>query len=105
MLTFTYYFIITGHSKWHYNAAEIGFWPWHKFRESFGNYVEWGGEVKFDAYIKRISILDGNFQFDRQVKHLEEFSDHTRGYDVRGLLQSGIDDAGHVIYYGGPGKI
>ncbi|ESQ33319.1 hypothetical protein EUTSA_v10022455mg [Eutrema salsugineum] len=106
-------------------AAEIGFWPWLKFRESSRNYVEWGGEVysaslpspkmgygffpiakrKFDAYIKRISILNGNFQVDRQVKHLEEFSDNTRGYGVGGLLQSRMVDAGHVIYYGGPEKI
>lgn len=62
------------------------------------------GERLYDAYIKRISILDGNFQFDQQVNYIEEFSDNTRGYGVRQTLDKDIE-MGRVIYYGGPGNI
>ncbi|ESQ56057.1 hypothetical protein EUTSA_v10026983mg [Eutrema salsugineum] len=107
------------------NAVEIGFWPSQKFRQSHGNKVEWGGEVyspsppsppmgygifpfdhmRYDAYVKRISILDGNFKFDDKVDYMESFSDNNRGYKVLDELNSGFPEAGHIIFYGGPGGI
>ncbi|KAG7542848.1 Neprosin activation peptide [Arabidopsis thaliana x Arabidopsis arenosa] len=108
------------------NAEEVGFWPSSRFHQSSGNYVEWGGEVysaslpspemgyghypvedmRYDAYIKRITVLDGFNYIDRRVAYLEEFADNDRGYTV-------IDDysthkypkAGHIIFFGGPGNI
>ncbi|CAH2079100.1 unnamed protein product, partial [Thlaspi arvense] len=104
-------------------AEEIGFWPAKFFGQSSGNEVEWGGEVnsaslpgpemgygifpyldmRFDAYIKRISILDANFKFDDKVDYLDSFSDDNRGYKVLDELHSGFPEAGHIIFYGGPG--
>ncbi|CAN8291037.1 unnamed protein product [Cochlearia groenlandica] len=118
-----------GNGNWWFeygrDAEEIGFWPSQLFSQSNGNLVEWGGEVysasqpspemgygyfpvmkiKYDAFAKRISILDGNYGVDWKVRFIELFSDDTRGYDVRGIQDSGISDIGHVIYFGGPGNI
>ncbi|CAA7045374.1 unnamed protein product [Microthlaspi erraticum] len=107
------------------DAEEIGFWPAQRFPQSFGNKVEWGGEVfsanqpspemgygflpaasvVYDAYVKRIAILDDNFHFDQQVYHLEEFSDNIQGYGVIDSLEFKDPEEGHIIYFGGPGNI
>ncbi|KAF8080012.1 hypothetical protein N665_0982s0014 [Sinapis alba] len=105
------------------DAEEIGFWPSDKFHQSSGNNVEWGGEVftaalpgpqmgygiypflhiRYDAYIKRVSILDANYNFDTKVDYMDSFSDDNRGYKVLDEVKSGFKDAGHIIFYGGPG--
>ncbi|EOA18790.1 hypothetical protein CARUB_v10007404mg [Capsella rubella] len=107
-------------------GEEVGFWPSTRFREHYGNLVEWGGEVysaslpspemgygyfpkeeeAYDVYMKRISVLDDGYNVDRSVDYLQQFSDDERGYRV-------IDDtkiskyprAGHIVFFGGPGKI
>ncbi|XP_010496118.1 PREDICTED: uncharacterized protein LOC104773238 [Camelina sativa] len=107
-------------------GEEVGFWPSSRFHQGFGNLVEWGGEVysaslpspeigyghfpvealRYDAYMKRISILDGSYNVDRSVDYLQEFTDNDRGYKV-------LDDTrtskyprdGHIIFFGGPGNI
>ncbi|CAL9225427.1 unnamed protein product [Arabidopsis halleri] len=107
-----------------YEPINIGLWPGHRFQQSFGDFVEWGGEVysaylpspqmgygyfpiqdkSYDAYIQHISILDRNYNIDRNVDYLEDFSDNNRGYqviDTRDPRHSG----GHIIFYGGPGNI
>lgn len=107
-------------------AEEVGFWPSSRFHQSFGNFVEWGGEVYsaslpspemgyghfpienmgYDAYMKRISVLDGAYNIDRRVEYLEEFSDDTRGYKViDDYKTSRYPNAGHIIFFGGPGNI
>ncbi|XP_010435010.1 PREDICTED: uncharacterized protein LOC104718888 [Camelina sativa] len=106
------------------NAVEIGLWPWYRFNQSFGNLVEWGGEVysaflpspqmgygyfpveavRYDAYIQNISVLDRDYNTDHNVMDLEDFSDNTQGYkviDTRNPKHRG----GHIIFYGGPGNI
>ncbi|CAA7045373.1 unnamed protein product [Microthlaspi erraticum] len=105
-------------------SEQIGVWPEQIFGQTFGDKVEWGGEVfrawlpspqmgfgyfptgkrLEDAYIKRISILDGNFQYDRQVNNIEAVSDNTRGYGVKQKIDKDIE-TGRVIYYGGPGNV
>lgn len=107
-----------------YEPINIGLWPGHRFQQGFGDFVEWGGEVysaylpspqmgygyfpiqdkSYDAYIQHISILDRNYNIDRNVDYLEDFSDNNRGYqviDTRDPRHSG----GHIIFYGGPGNI
>ncbi|VVB11984.1 unnamed protein product [Arabis nemorensis] len=104
---------------------EIGFWPAKRFKESFGTFVEWGGEVfsisppsppmgngKFpsgdphvDAYIRRLSIVDGNYKMDDVVENTENYSDNTRGYKVRDATETWWTETGHLVIYGGPGKI
>ncbi|KAG7596514.1 Neprosin [Arabidopsis suecica] len=107
-------------------AEEVGFWPSSRFHQSSGNLVEWGGEaysasqpspqmgygyfldasMRYDAYIKRISVIDSFNNIDRKVAYTEKFVDDTRGYQV-------VDDynipaypeVGHIIFYGGPGNI
>ncbi|KAG2248025.1 hypothetical protein Bca52824_087653 [Brassica carinata] len=105
------------------DADEIGFWPSNLFRQSSGNYVEWGGEVftaslpgpqmgygifpfehiRYDAYVKRVAILDDNYNFDTKVDYMESFSDDNAGYKVIDFVKSEFQDAGHIIFYGGPG--
>ncbi|CAH2079098.1 unnamed protein product [Thlaspi arvense] len=107
------------------DAEEVGFWPSSRFRQSFGNKVEWGGEVysaslpspemgqgfrpikrlDYDAYAKRISILDGNYRVDWKVNYIEEFTDNSEGYDVKGVLESKVANKGHIIFFGGSGGI
>jgi len=73
---------------------EIGFWPTHRFKESFGTGVEWGGEVyspastsppmgnshfpkgspKIDSYVRLITTWDENYGLDMVVKNTERFS-------------------------------
>lgn len=101
----------------------IGFWPSERFHQNSGNYVEWGGEVftaslpgpqmgygifpyaviSYDAYVKNVAILDANFNFDTKVDYMESFSDNNAGYQVIDFVKSEFKDAGHVIFYGGPG--
>ncbi|KAL0874157.1 hypothetical protein Bca101_023862 [Brassica carinata] len=105
------------------DADEIGFWPSERFRQSSGTYVEWGGEVftaslpgpqmgygifpfqdaRYDAYVKRVAILDANFNFDNKVDYMESFSDDNGGYQVIDFVKSDFKDAGHIIFYGGSG--
>ncbi|CAN6916238.1 unnamed protein product, partial [Brassica oleracea] len=105
------------------DAEEIGFWPSNLFRQSSGNYVEWGGEVftaslpgpqmgygifpfeqvRYDAYVKRVAILDDNYNFDTKVDYMESFSDDNGGYKVIDFVKSEFQEAGHIIFYGGPG--
>ncbi|KAL1220638.1 Protein neprosin [Cardamine amara subsp. amara] len=104
-------------------AVEVGFWPSSTFHQSFGNVVEWGGEVfsaslpgpemgygyfpylkiNDDAYAKHISILDGNFNVDRQLDYIEDFADNIRGYQAVDINNSRIPHAGNIIVFGGPG--
>ncbi|CAA0395295.1 unnamed protein product [Arabidopsis thaliana] len=107
-----------------YEPVNIGFWPGHRFQQSYGNYVEWGGEVyraslpspqmgygyfpiqdkNYDAYIQHISIRDRYYNIDRNVDYLEDYSDDNRGYQVIDTRDP-IHRAGHIIFYGGPGNI
>ncbi|EFH44492.1 predicted protein [Arabidopsis lyrata subsp. lyrata] len=107
-------------------AEEIGFWPSSRFHQSSGNLVEWGGEVYsaslpspemgygyflahdmvYDAYIKRISVLDGFNNIDRRVEYTEKYVDNTHGYQVMDdYKNSKYPKAGHIIFFGGPGNI
>ncbi|KAF2543617.1 hypothetical protein F2Q68_00030646, partial [Brassica cretica] len=122
----TSYFSSFGLIKWFEfgtDAEEIGFWPSNLFRQSSGNYLEWGGEVftaslpgpqmgygifpfehiRYDAYVKRVAILDDNYNFDTKVDYMESFSDDNAGYKVIDFVKSEFQEAGHVIFYGGPG--
>ncbi|CAH2079097.1 unnamed protein product [Thlaspi arvense] len=107
------------------DADELGFWPASRFRQSFGNLVEWGGEVysaslpspemgygfppikrlDYDAYAKRIAVLDGNYRVDRKLDYIEEFTDNSEGYNVKAVLESRIASEGHMILFGGFGGI
>ncbi|EFH44489.1 hypothetical protein ARALYDRAFT_915320 [Arabidopsis lyrata subsp. lyrata] len=78
--------------------VEIGLWPERRFQQSFGDFVEWGGEVytaslpspqmgygyfpiqniRYDAYIEQIAIFDDNYNIDRNLDYLEVFSDSNR---------------------------
>ncbi|AEE83545.1 NEP-interacting protein, putative (DUF239) [Arabidopsis thaliana] len=107
-------------------AEEIGFWPSSRFHQSSGNLVEWGGEVysaslpspqmgfgyfvdgqmRYDAYIKRISVIDGFNKIDRKVAYTEKFVDDTRGYQVIDKYNiPGYSILGHIMFYGGPGNL
>ncbi|KAG7547525.1 Neprosin activation peptide [Arabidopsis suecica] len=107
-------------------AEEIGFWPSSRFPQSSANLVEWGGEVYsaslpspemgygyflahdmvYDAYIKRISVLDGFNNIDRIVQYTEKYVDDTHGYQViDDYKNSKYPRAGHIIFFGGPGNI
>ncbi|XP_020875103.1 uncharacterized protein LOC110226779 [Arabidopsis lyrata subsp. lyrata] len=103
--------------------VEIGLWPERRFRQSYGDFVEWGGEVytaslpspqmgygyfpiqdiSYDAYIEQIAIFDNNYNIDRNLDYLEVFSDNNRGYRV--IDTRDPSGGGHVIFYGGPGNI
>ncbi|CAD5327964.1 unnamed protein product [Arabidopsis thaliana] len=104
------------------NPLVIGLWPEHRFQQSYGNYIEWGGEVSsaslpspqmgygyfpiqemsHDAYIERIAVLDEKDNIDRNVDYLEDFSDDPRGYQV---IDTQDPRYGHMIFYGGPENI
>ena len=60
-------------------------------------------QVRYDAYVKRVSILDVNYNFDTKVDYMESFSDDNGGYKVNDFVKSEFQDAGHIIFYGGPG--
>ncbi|EOA34126.1 hypothetical protein CARUB_v10021627mg [Capsella rubella] len=105
-------------------AEEVGFWPSDRFHQSFGNKVEWGGEVykasqpspemgyglfplmdmSADAYISHITVLDTNYKIDSKMYYIEEFSDDKRGYQILGHYSSHAD-LGHITFFGGPGNI
>ncbi|EOA15536.1 hypothetical protein CARUB_v10004968mg [Capsella rubella] len=105
-------------------ALDVGIWPDYWFDQSYGNLIEWGGEVysayqpspqmgygyfpvesvRYDAYMQHISVLDSNFNIDRNVSYLEDSSDATRGYKVIDSTDP-KHEGGHVIFYGGPGNI
>lgn len=59
--------------------------------------------ISYDAYVKNVAILDANFNFDTKVDYMESFSDNNAGYQVIDFVKSEFKDAGHVIFYGGPG--
>ncbi|KAL1220637.1 Protein neprosin [Cardamine amara subsp. amara] len=106
------------------DAVEVGFWPSSRFHQSFGNYIEWGGEVyrhsaslprpemgfgklpmrvmNYDAYIRHITILDGNFNIDRNVKYVEIFRDDFLSYEVADIKDPHTPHDGHLIFFGGP---
>ncbi|KAG5406940.1 hypothetical protein IGI04_013059 [Brassica rapa subsp. trilocularis] len=84
---------------------EIGFWPSSRFKESSGTGVEWGGEVYSPlSYIRDISIIDENYKADNTVKNTESYTDDSHGYKVRDSTETWWK-VGHVVVYGGPGKI
>lgn len=103
----------------------IGFWPASRFKESSGTGVEWGGEVysplsspsppmgngrfpvgnpHYDSYIRDISIIDENYKEDNTVKNTESYTDNSHGYKVRDSTETWWK-VGHLVVYGGPGKI
>ncbi|CAH8354486.1 unnamed protein product [Eruca vesicaria subsp. sativa] len=104
---------------------EIGFWPASRFKESSGTGVEWGGEVysplsspsppmgngrfpvgnpHYDSYIRDISIIDENYKTDNTVGNTESYTDNSHGYKVRDSTETWWK-VGHLVVYGGPGKI
>ncbi|XP_006289804.2 uncharacterized protein LOC17883026 [Capsella rubella] len=107
-----------------YGEVTLGFWPASRFKQSYANNVEWGGEVYsafmsgaqmgngyfpkkhplFDAIIFNITTVDEKFEIDKLVNNTETFSDNTRGYKVIEDLYSDYP-VGHIIYFGGPGNI
>ncbi|XP_020875023.1 uncharacterized protein LOC9304597 isoform X2 [Arabidopsis lyrata subsp. lyrata] len=107
-----------------FGGIQIGFWPANIFQQSLGNSIEWGGEVYsaslpgprmgngyfplldpyYDAHVCNITTVDENFNIDRMVKNIETFSDNNRSYKVNEDLDSGLP-VGHIIYFGGPGKM
>ena len=59
--------------------------------------------IRYDAYVKRVAILDDNYNFDTKVDYMESFSDDNAGYKVIDFVKSEFQEAGHIIFYGGPG--
>ncbi|EOA18965.1 hypothetical protein CARUB_v10007600mg [Capsella rubella] len=102
--------------------SPVGLWPDYWFNQTYGNYIEWGGEVysanqpsppmgygyypvgsnRWDAYMQHISVVDTYFDIDFNVNYLEDFN--SKGYKVRESTDP-IHHGGHVIFYGGPGNI
>lgn len=62
------------------------------------------GNPHYDSYIRDISIIDGNYKTDNTVKNTESYTDNSRGYKVRDSTQTWWK-VGHLVVYGGPGKI
>ncbi|KAG7543632.1 Neprosin [Arabidopsis thaliana x Arabidopsis arenosa] len=107
-----------------FGGIQIGFWPAKIFQQSLANSVEWGGEVysaslpgprmgngyfplldpEDDAHVCNITLVDENFKIDKMVKNVETFSDNNHSYKVYEDLDSGLP-VGHIIYFGGPGKM
>ncbi|KAL1191391.1 Protein neprosin [Cardamine amara subsp. amara] len=105
-------------------GKQIGFWPANKFQKSSANNVEWGGEVysahmpspqmgcgyfpvgrvRYDSVIYNITLVEENFEIDKRVKNIADFSDNTHGYRVANNIYSDIP-VNNIIYYGGPGNI
>ncbi|ESQ55034.1 hypothetical protein EUTSA_v10026973mg [Eutrema salsugineum] len=112
---------------WLYVAGEqVGFWPSDRFKESSGTMVEWGGAVysppptpsppmgnghypvgnpKIDSYIRKISIVDANYNTDHTVKNTKSHSSNSHGYQVRDAEETWWTNTGHLVIYGGPGKV
>ncbi|CAN8325656.1 unnamed protein product [Cochlearia groenlandica] len=107
-------------------GMQTGFWPSNRFIMSSGTRVEWGGEVyspptipsppmgnghlpvgnpKYDSYMHLITTVDENYVTDKIVEHREPYTDNDKHYRVSDATETFWRHFGHLVCYGGPGKI